>query len=156
MAGKKGKDMTEGKWVKAKHGEIEEGNVVRVTTKEGPQTVITEGNVTNAIVNRDGSKVWTIENFENFYDHEFVPDADGDFATLERFVPPFTWPTKLGAVVTGKDEDGSYTIVLVKLAHDNNPDYHFWWSDEWGTVTAADLSGLEDLTVVSEGVTVKA
>lgn len=149
--------MSEGIWVEAKHKDIREDDVVRVTHKDGPQTTITEGKVTKCHTSGAvlGELVWTIEDYENFYEHEFRPDEDGDFATLERFVPAFVWPTKLGAVVTGKDEDGEYTIVLVKLAHDLKPDYHFWWSDEWGTVTASDLTGLEDLTMVSEGVTVE-
>jgi len=146
--------MDEGKWVAVKHGEVQKGDRVRVTTKEGPQTITTEGTVTLVSENRFDGRAWSIEDFENFYAHEFEPDDDGKFATLERFVPPFTWPTKLGAVVKGRDMEGSYVAVLVKLAHDLNADYHLWWSAEWGTVTAADLSGLEDLTVVSEGVTV--
>lgn len=150
--------MTEGKWVPANHEDIREGDVVRVTVKNGPQTTITEGRVTRYAQHGEGlnQPMWSIEDFENFYSHEFVPDVDGDCSALERFVAPFQWPTKLGAVVKGTDEDGSYTIVLVKLAQDNNPEYHYWWSVEWGVVTASDLFGLDDLTVVSEGVTVGA
>lgn len=149
--------MSEGTWVKAKHGDIRNGDVVRVTTKNGPQTIITEGTVTRHQKSslNVSDLVWTVEDYENFYEHEFEPDEDGEFSTLERFVPAFVWPTKLGAVVTGKDEDGSYTIVLVQLSYDNKPEYHLWWSSDWGTVTASDLSGLEDLTVISEGVTVE-
>lgn len=146
--------MSEGIWVKAKHGDIREDDVVRVTSKDGPQTTITEGRVTKCHTSGAvlGELVWTIEDFENFYEHEFRPDEGGDFATLERFVPAFEWPTKLGAVVTGKDEDGEYTAVLVYV---RSAEDHVWWTTEWGVVSVDEISGLEDLTVVSEGVTVE-
>lgn len=149
--------MSEGTWVKAQHKDIREDDVVRVTEKNGPQTTITEGRITRYEENGEGpgKSMWTIENYENYFGDEFVPDADGDRATLERFVPPFEWPTKLGAVVTGKDEDGEYTAVLVYVPV-NSAENNLWWTAEWGATEAGDISGLEDLTVISEGVTVKA
>lgn len=148
--------MSEGKWVEAKHEDIREGDVVRVTRKITPQTTITEGKVTLYKEHGAGlgTALWNIEDFENFYDYEFVPDSEGYVSTLERFVPPFKWPTKLGAVVTGKDEDGTYKIVLVEELPDD-PEGALWWTSEWGTVNRYDMEGLDDLTVVSEGVTVK-
>lgn len=148
--------MSEGKWVEAKHEDIRKGDAVRVTRKDGPQTITTEGKVTHYEEGGNASRKtsWTIENFEYFYDYEFVPNSDGEFSTLERFVPAFEWPTKLGAVVTGKDEEGEYTAVLVYVPV-NTPGKPVWWTAEWGVTGAEDLSGLEDLTVVSEGVTVE-
>jgi hypothetical protein len=147
--------MSEGKWVKVKHGEIEEGDVVRVISKDGPQTITTEGKVTSIIVHRDGEKVWSIENFESFYSREFIPDEDGNFATLERIVPPFKWPTKLGAVVRGENEDEDVYAVLVEEAKSKD-DIPVFYTKEWGVVNMYDIEGLEDLTVVFEGVTVEA
>lgn len=147
--------MSEGKWVEAKHEDIREGDVVRVTTKEGPKTTVVEGKVTKVAPRWNGEYLWSIENFENFYPNEFEPDDDGEFSTLERFVPAFEWPTKLGAIVQGRDGDDTVYAVLVEVAEteDNIP---LFWTKEWGSVNMYDIEGLEDLTVVSEGVTVEA
>lgn len=147
--------MSEGTWVQAKHEDIREGDVVRVTHKEGPKTTIIEGKVT--AYNPDGygrgNASWSIEDFENFYAYEFEVDKDSDEAppTLERFVPPFEWPTKLGAIVTGSDAGDLVTAVLVR-----NLTQTLWWTADWGVVTEHDLRDLKDLTVVSEGATVEA
>ena len=149
--------MSEGKWVAAKFEDVEKGDTVRVVRKEGPQTVITEGKVTEKSPPTQWRGVtWMVENYETFYDNEFVPDEDGFVSSLEKLVPPFEWPTKLGAVVTGTDDAGKYSLVLVKLSRNGSAENHQWWSYEWGIVTPRDVSGLENLTVVSEGVTVEA
>lgn len=144
--------LSEGTWVEAKHGDIKEGDVVRVTFREGPKTTITEGKVTKVLTREwNGQNVWSVENYENFYPNEFEPDDDGEFSTLERFIPPFNWPTKLGAVVSGKDDGKLVHAVLVREGNQS-----VWWTAELGISTVYDLSYWTELTVVSEGVTVEA
>lgn len=144
--------MSEGTWKDAKHEDIREGDVVRVTHKDGPQTTITEGKVTNYDPVGTAGGVWCIENFDNFFADEF---RNGTDTTLERFEPAFVWPAKLGAVVTGSAHGKTVYMVLVEEVKSAADAVPLWWTKERGIVNMFDVEGLEDLTVVSEGVTVK-
>lgn len=139
-------------WQETKFEDIKAGDFVKYVVTSANKKTIVKGEI-GAFDSSDTS--WAIGSGEWAYSPQYSLEC-GEKAKYFRKVKPFAWPTKLGAVVTGKDEDGEYTIILVKLSHDGKADYHLWYSDEWGTVTASDLTGLEDLTVVSEGVTVEA
>lgn len=146
----------EGKWVSVRHEDVREGDIVRVTLKEGPQTTTTEGKVTSYDPHgyRQNKSMWCIENFENYYGYEFEAEDDEDVVpTLERLVVPFTWPSKVGAVVKLKDADGEYTAVMVYKATSSAED-DVWYTIEWGLTDVGELGNFEDLTILSEGVSV--
>lgn len=134
--------MSKGEWVPAKHEDIRKGDVVRVTTKDGPQTIIVEGKVTSYDPNgrSQGEPSWCVENFESYYSDEFEPVRDS-VSTLEKFVPEFEWPTKLGAVVMGKwdgrSADDYQTFVRVMTGEKHCAWFHveggnFYGTDELG------------------------
>jgi len=147
--------MTEAIWEPAKYEDIKAGDTVRVTRKDGPQTTITEGKVTVLSRLSNGEAYWDVADYENFYAYEFAEKEEGEVSTLERLKPAFSWPTKLGAVITADNDGEAVTAVLVELDTDD-PEWALWWTTQWGSVNKADLEGLTDLTVVSEGVTVGA
>lgn len=141
------------KWEQISFRDVVLGDEVKLVHKDGHQKIITKGKVTKRATLGDW---FEIDNEESFYPYEFdANETEGSPTKLYRKTKPFQWPNKLGAVVSGENEDGdTIPLVLVTVDDDKDDPYHDWFHPLWGVVNKADVEHFKNLKVLSEGVDV--